>query len=54
MKRENDPSAGAVGRIFLEKLGIKSSKEISYKSGVGVVVEMKAKEDGCSVLLCLP
>ena len=54
MKRENDPSAGAVGRIFLEKLGIKSPKEISYKSGVGVVFEMKAKEDGSSVLLCLP
>lgn len=54
MKRENDPTAGAVGRIFLEKLGIKSPKEISYKSGVGVVFEMKAKEDGSSVLLCLP
>ena len=54
MKRVNDPSAGAVGRIFLEKLGIKSPKEISYKSGVGVVFEMKAKEDGSSVLLCLP
>ena len=54
MKRENDPTAGAVGRIFLEKLGIKSPKEISYKSGVGVVFETKAKEDGSSVLLCLP
>ena len=54
MKRENDPTAGDVGRIFLEKLGIKSPKEISYKSGVGVVFEMKAKEDGGSVLLCLP
>ena len=54
MKRENDPAAGDVGRIFLEKLGIKSPKEISYKSGVGVVFEMKAKEDGSSVLLCLP
>ena len=54
MKRVNDPTAGAVGRIFLEKLGIKSPKEISYKSGVGVVFEMKAKEDGSSVLLCLP
>ena len=54
MKRVNDPSAGAVGRIFLEKLGIKSPKEISYKSGVGVVFEMKAKEEGSSVLLCLP
>lgn len=54
MKRVNDPSAGAVGRIFLEKLGIKSPKEISYKSGIGVVFEMKAKEDGSSVLLCLP
>ena len=54
MKRENDPSAGDVGRIFLEKLGIKSPKEISYKSGIGVVFEMKAKEDGSSVLLCLP
>ena len=53
-RRPNYPSAGAVGRIFLEKLGIKSPKEISYKSGVGVVFEMKAKEDGSSVLLCLP
>ena len=54
MKRENDPTAGAVGRIFLSLLGIKSPKEISYKSGIGVVFEMKAKEDGSSVLLCLP
>ena len=54
MKRENDPTAGDVGRIFLSLLGIKSPKEISYKSGVGVVFEMKAKEDGSSVLLCLP
>ena len=54
MKRENDPTAGAVGRIFLEKLGIKSPKEISYKSGIGVVFELSAKEDGSSVLLCLP
>ena len=54
MKRVNDPSAGDVGRIFLEKLGIKSPKEISYKSGVGVVFELSAKEDGSSVLLCLP
>lgn len=54
MKRVNDPSAGAVGRIFLEKLGIKTPKEISYKSGIGVVFELKAKEDGSSVLLCLP
>ena len=54
MKRENDPTAGAVGRIFLNLLGIKSPKEISYKSGIGVVFEMKAKEDGSSVLLCLP
>lgn len=54
MKRENDPTAGAVGRIFLSLLGIKSPKEISYKSGVGVVFEMKAKEEGSSVLLCLP
>ena len=54
MKRENDPNAGAVGRIFLGLLGIKSPKEISYKSGIGVVFEMKAKEDGSSVLLCLP
>ena len=53
-RRPNDPTAGAVGRIFLEKLGIKSPKEISYKSGVGVVFEMKAKEEGSSVLLCLP
>jgi len=54
MKRENDPTAGAVGRIFLSLLGIKSPKEISYKSDVGVVFEMKAKEEGSSVLLCLP
>ena len=54
MKRVNDPSAGAVGRIFLSLLGIKSPKEISYKSGIGVVFEMKAKEEGSSVLLCLP
>ena len=53
-RRPNDPTAGAVGRIFLEKLGIKSPKEISYKSGIGVVFELKAKEDGSSVLLCLP
>ena len=53
-RRPNDPSAGAVGRIFLDLLGIKTPKEISYKSGVGVVFEMKAKEDGSSVLLCLP
>ena len=54
MKRENDPNAGAVGRIFLNLLGIKSPKEISYKSGVGVVFELSAKEEGSSVLLCLP
>ena len=54
MKRVNDPAAGAVGRIFLNLLGIKTPKEISYKSGIGVVFEMKAKEDGSSVLLCLP
>ncbi len=54
MKRENDPTAGAVGRIFLNLLGIKTPKEISYKSGIGVVFETKAKEDGSSVLLCLP
>ena len=53
MKRVNDPSAGVVGRIFLSLLGIKTPKEISYKSGVGVVFELK-KEDGSSVLLCLP
>lgn len=53
-RRPNDPSAGDVGRIFLEKLGIKTPKEISYKSGIGVVFETKAKEDGSSVLLCLP
>jgi len=53
-RRPNDPTAGAVGRIFLGLLGIKSPKEISYKSGIGVVFEMKAKEDGSSVLLCLP
>lgn len=35
-------------------LGIKTPKEISYKSGIGVVFELKAKEDGSSVLLCLP
>ena len=54
MKRENDPNAGAVGKIFLNLLGIKSPREISYKSGIGVVFELKAKEDGSSVLLCLP
>ena len=54
MKRVNNPSAGDVGRIFLSLLGIKSPKEISYKSGVGVVFELKAKEEGSSVLLCLP
>lgn len=53
-RRPNDPTAGAVGRIFLSLLGIKTPKEISYKSGIGVVFEMKAKEDGSSVLLCLP
>ena len=53
-RRPNDPTAGDVGRIFLEKLGIKSPKEISYKSGIGVVFELKAKEEGSSVLLCLP
>jgi hypothetical protein len=53
-RRPNDPTAGAVGRIFLEKLGIKTPKEISYKSGVGVVFELSAKEKGGSVLLCLP
>ena len=53
-RRPNDPNAGDVGRIFLEKLGIKTPKEISYKSGIGVVFELKAKEDGSSVLLCLP
>lgn len=53
-RRPNDPTAGVVGRIFLSLLGIKTPKEISYKSGVGVVFETKAKEDGSSVLLCLP
>lgn len=53
-RRPNDPSAGVVGRIFLNLLGIKTPKEISYKSGVGVVFELKAKEEGSSVLLCLP
>ena len=53
-RRPNDPTAGAVGRIFLSLLGIKNPREISYKSGIGVVFEMKAKEDGSSVLLCLP
>lgn len=54
MKRVNDPTAGDVGRIFLNLLGIKKPKEISYRSDIGVVFEMKAKEDGSSVLLCLP
>lgn len=54
MKRENDPTAGVVGRIFLDLLGIKTPKEISYKSGVGVVFELSAKAEGSSVLLCLP
>ena len=54
MKRENDPTAGDVGRIFLSLLDIKTPKEISYKSGIGVVFELKAKEEGSSVLLCLP
>ena len=54
MKRENDPTAGDVGRIFLSLLGIKSPKKISYRSDIGVVFETKAKEDGSSVLLCLP
>lgn len=53
-RRPNDPTAGDVGRIFLNLLGIKNPKEISYKSGIGVVFEMNAKEDGSSVLLCLP
>ena len=53
-RRPNDPSAGVVGRIFLNLLGIKTPKEISYKSGVGVVFELSAKEEGSSVLLCLP
>ena len=53
-RRPNDPTAGAVGRIFLSLLGIKSPREISYKSDVGVVFELSAKEDGSSVLLCLP
>ena len=52
-RRPNDPTAGVVGRIFLSLLGIKTPKEISYKSGIGVVFEMNAKEDGSSVLLCL-
>ena len=54
MKRVSDPTAGVVGRIFLSLLDIKTPKEISYKSDIGVVFEMKAKEDGSSVLLCLP
>ena len=53
-RRPNDPNAGDVGRIFLSLLDIKSPKEISYKSGIGVVFELKAKEEGSSVLLCLP
>ena len=53
-RRPNDPNAGDVGRIFLSLLGIKTPKEISYKSGIGVVFELKAKEEGSSVLLCLP
>lgn len=52
-RRPNDPTAGVVGRIFLSLLGIKTPKEISYKSGVSVVFEPKAKEEGSSVLLCL-
>ena len=54
MRYRRDPTAGAGGSIFLSLLGIKSPKEISYKSGIGVVIELKAKEDGSSVLLCLP
>ena len=54
MRYRRDPTAGAVGSIFLSLLGIKTPKEISYKSGIGVVFEPKAKEDGSSVLLCLP
>ncbi len=54
MKRENDPTARDIGRIFLNLLGIKAPEKISYKSGIGVVFELKAKEDGSSVLLCLP
>ena len=53
-RRPNDPTAGVVGRIFLDLLGVKTPKEISYKSGVGVVFELSAKEEGSSVLLCLP
>lgn len=53
-RRPNDPAARDVGRIFLSLLDIKTPKEISYKSGVGVVFELKVKEDGSSVLLCLP
>ena len=53
-RRPNDPTAGDVGRIFLNLLDIKTPKEISYKSGIGVVFELKAKEEGSSVLLCLP
>ena len=53
-RRPNDPTAGDVGRIFLSLLGIKSPKDISYESGVGVVFELKAKEEGSSVLLYLP
>ena len=36
-RRPNDPTAGVVGRIFLDLVCIKTPKEISYKSGVGVV-----------------
>ena len=54
MRYRRDPTAGAVGSIFLSLLGIKTPKEISSKSGIGVVFEVKAKEDGSSVLLCLP
>lgn len=53
-RRPNDPTAGDVGRIFLDLLGIKNPREISYKSGEGVVFELKAKEEGSSALLCLP
>ena len=47
-RRPNDPNAGDVGRIFLNLLGIKTPKEISYKSGIGVVFELKAKEESSS------
>ena len=44
MKKEKDPTAEVVGRIFLEKLGIKTPKEISYKSGIGATISLTESE----------